>query len=431
MRTHTTILALLLATITLTGCGADEPEPKTDAGATTPDPQRQKGLATMIPDEATLGVAVGEHVFSEKRPALFIGRVRLVPAGDGTAASLFANRDVTTLKERITLWAGPEGEAVTAHGVYEGAGISIPFSRQIVLPNEGRPFRIVEVAEFDKLPVTFALAEHSLVLPLKVAKDEHHRMFAFGGASRVEMFRMDMNDQSRRSQNISDNRGYRPYWDIGCVLQLPTGYQIWRANHADTRRYVVEEGKGAPGWADYSETDAGFTVKVEDAQTSAPWSMLIDARKGAFVISPRPADQPPISGVDYGKRTFTFTVMLHETSWPALHPCELPVEKYKVLLDSLNAGKGHNNLRYAAGALGITVGRTKEEIHRAFIDTERVQPSVLLRLLYRGDAWRMANVVKDLLGKSVSRNQPFEKWEAINREIIAKLRAEGVPAASK
>ena len=371
--------------------------------------------------------------FIKKRTGLVEGFVRIVPAGTGSVDSLFANKKVTTLKERIIRAAVEQKTGkLFLYGVYEGDGIGIRFVRVIHMSTKKSVFLIVEAVDFKVLPVKFAITEHSLVLPLEVAKDEHHRMFAFGGRERVEMFRMDMNDQHRRTQYISDKRAFRPYWDIGGVLQLATGYQIWRANHADTRRYVVEEGKGAPGWADYSEIDCGITVKVEEPQKLAPWSMRIDARKGEFVISPKPPGGLPIAGKDYRtEKAFAFRLILHGTSWPALHPCELPPESYKKLLDYLNSGKGHNHLRYVGGALGITVGKTKEEIYRAFIDTERVQPSVLLRPLYRGDAWRMSGVVKGLLGKSAPRRQPFEVWEKLTQEIFAKLRKDVAPEAKE
>jgi len=358
-------------------------------------------------------------------PGVFVAGVVLVPAGKGTADSLFSNRVAATLRAQIVR-AAVKDDVLTIAGAYTDGKISVPFTRIIDMTVEGR-IQVRELADFTRLPVDLAVASHQLGLPLKLGSDEHHRMFAFAGARRVEMFRQDMNDEPMRSLSISDSRAFRPYWDIGGVVQLPGSYRIWRSNHADTPAYTVEEGEGAPGWADYSEIDAGLTLRVIDPAKSAPWSMMIDARTGVFAVCPRPPDQPPVSGKDYGRRDFRFEILMHEGSWPALHPCELPPAAYRRLLLRLDEGKGYNHLSYACGALGIDRGTDKEALYQKILFKERVQPSVMLRLFYRGDAWRMAGIAGDLLGKTVPRSQPLETWEAVSREILEKLRTEDVP----
>ena len=69
-----------------------------------------------------------------------------------------------------------------------------------------------------------------------------------------------------------------------------------------------------------------------------------------------------------------------------------------------------------------------QDAYRRIIFKERVQPSVLLRLLYRGDAWRMSGLARAILGKSVPRNQPLPEWEKIAAEILVKIRAGSLPA---
>lgn len=345
---------------------------------------------------------------SQKMAGAIKGRVVLVPAGKGTAESLFANARPIVLEEKA--------------GAYSNGAISVPFTRKI--EPVGASALVTETADFSALPKEYAVAEYALVLPLVVAKDEHDRMFAFGAEGRVEMFRMDMNDVDHRAQSISDNRGFQPYWDIGRVLQLPTGFVISRANHADTPAYPVDGGKGAPGWADYSEMDHGVTVAVKDPAKSAPWALMIDARKGEFVISPRPADQPPISGADYGKREFAFEITTHAGSWPAAHPCELPADTYLKLLAWLDRA---NHLGNACGNIGVTPAKDKDTLYRNIALRNRVQPSVLLRIFYRADAWRMSQIATQLLGRSVSRNQTLDAWEKIAQEVLEKLRKDGVP----
>jgi hypothetical protein len=63
-----------------------------------------------------------------------------------------------------------------------------------------------------------------------------------------------------------------------------------------------------------------------------------------------------------------------------------------------------------------------DALARRIILRERVQPSVLLRLLYRGDGWRMSGLVQELLGRRVPRAQPLEAWDALAREVLDSLR---------
>jgi len=427
MKIQLSVLAGLIVVFLLVGCAQRKAEEdkveNTEAQKPKEDPNRIDIAG------ATVRLATGDRELAKTVPGVFEGRVVLTPAGKGSADSLFGHTAAATLKAEITS-ASRTAARLIVRGVYTDGKLSIPFERQIVTNADTGEITVTETADFTGLPKEFAVAEHSLELPLVVGDDEHYRMSAFGGASRVEMFRMDMNDENRRSQYISDKRAFRPYWDIGGVRQLAGSYCLWRANHADTMAYPIEEGEGAPGWADYSELDAGLTVKVLEPAESAPWSMMIDARKGVLTISPRPPDAMPVSGADYGKRTFRFVLTPHASSWPATYACELKVEDYKGLLDYLNQKPGHNNLSVICGALGITKGGTPEEVHRSFIFKERVQPSVVLRMLYRGDPWRMMGVVKDLLGKTVPRRQPFEKWEELAAELLDKINRDGFPAAT-
>jgi len=56
---------------------------------------------------------------------------------------------------------------------------------------------------------------------------------------------------------------------------------------------------------------------------------------------------------------------------------------------------------------------------------------VLLRTLYRGDAWQMQGRMKDI-GKIVTRNQPMANCgEQEAREYFDYLRKHGVPKATK
>jgi hypothetical protein len=71
--------------------------------------------------------------------------------------------------------------------------------------------------------------------------------------------------------------------------------------------------------------------------------------------------------------------------------------------------------------------RSAEEMKAVYdrvIIMERVQPSVVLRLLYRGDAWIMQGLVRQVLGRERPRNQPLEAWDQDARDLIAKLAEE-------
>ena len=63
-----------------------------------------------------------------------------------------------------------------------------------------------------------------------------------------------------------------------------------------------------------------------------------------------PASQPAVAGKDRGKSQFAFTLEFHETSWPAEHPCELPVDIYQKLLEGLTARVGNRKLFSIIGA---------------------------------------------------------------------------------
>jgi len=347
----------------------------------------------------------------------FIGSaVTLAPAGDGTIDSLFANEASTVLAGAISS-VRPQRDAILVEGAYTDGKSTVPFTRRIRVDPDKLTVTVLEQADFSGLDARHVIAGHCLDLPLVMNDDPHLRMFAFGGQHRAELFRMDMNDVSRRgAQNISCSRGYWPYWDIGGLLQLPGSYQVWKANHADTMAYPVEEGNGAPGWADYSELEWGITAAVAQPAAKAPWAIRIDARKGVFSISPHPASQPPVAGKDYGRRTFAFTLTLHRTSWPATYPCQLDVEVYERLLNQLVKRWGYR----FAGALG-----TRDV--RSIVHLERVQPAVALRALYRGDAYRMASLMKSI-GRRVPRNQPLAKWEKEAKIFLDHVRANGVPA---
>lgn len=359
------------------------------------------------------------------------GVVRLTAAGDGTADSLFSNAAAATLKSKIDV-VKAEGANLVITGSYTDGKVSVPFKREIAAGG-ANVVTVREEADFTGLDAGCAVAAHSLALPLVVCEDEHLRMMGIGGAARSELFRMDMNDEKHRGQSISAPRAHQPYWDIAGVEQLPGAYHGWKANHADTPAYPIECGDGAPGWLDYSELDWGITAKVASAAESAPWSMRVDARKGIFTISPRPASQPAVSGKTYGKRTFEVQLMVHEKSWPATVPCELDFELYRQLLDFLNAGKGYNNLSYCCQNLGISTqdaARTPEQmkdIYTRVIFKERMQPSVLMRPLYRGDGWRMSGIFQAVMGKAAPKNQPIEKWEEDMKLFWETIRKSGLP----
>jgi len=360
------------------------------------------------------------------------GAVTIAKAGTGTLESLFPNTAAAGLQARLS-GVKALGQTLVMEGAYSHGTVSVPFSRRIALGADGRTITVREEVDYARLDEAYVVAGHALDLPLVVGKDEHLRMLALGGQTRTEMFRMDMNDESRRNQNLSDNRAFRPYWDIGGVLQRARSYEIWRANHADTMAYPIESGEQAPGWADYSELHWGLTVTMLRAGESAPWAMTIDARRGVFSIAPWPAGHIPIAGKDLSKRTFEFTIALHETSWPTTAQCELDIDVYKRLLDYLNRGERYTHLDYVCDRLGLVVryGRKTpqqmEDVYRRIILKERIQPSVLMRLLYRGDAWRMQGLMRDVVGTRVPRNQPIEQWERDARLFFAKIRTDGLP----
>ncbi len=254
----------------------------------------------------------------------------LVCAGDGSIDSLFRNDRPIHLAPKMEA-IREEAGITRVDGRYTLDQHSVPFTRSFKRAN-ATTIEVTEEIDFRNLDPTYLVAGHQIVLPIQTHEDDHQRMLAFAGTHRVELFRMNMNDVSRRGMNISDNRGFIPYWDIGGVLQLPTGYTVWKANHADTMAYPVEEGITAPGWADYSEEDWGLSIRMLDAQAAAPWAMTIDARAGAFSISSHPSSQPARSGSELGVRTIRFQMVLHETSWPAFYPCKLDQKTYEELL---------------------------------------------------------------------------------------------------
>jgi len=386
----------------------------------------------------------------------FVGAsVALAEAGDGTLDSLFPHRAAVTLPAKIAAVTA-KADALTVTGAYTDGRVSLPFTRTLRLRAGTNAIAVREETDFGRLPADRVVAEHALTLPLVVCADEHLRMLAFGGGGsrrpeavrphgrtatarverprRAEMFRMDMNDERRRNQLISCSRAFRPYWDIGGVLQLPGSYRIWRANHADTMAYPIEDGRGAPGWADYSELDWGITAAVTRPAATAPWAIAIDARKGLLSFAPHPASQIPLA--DRGTRIFEFTLTLHDASWPAAWPCELSFERYKQLLAWLNQGSRYTHLDYVCGRIGVMApqGRKTPEqmadVCRRVIFKERVQPSVLLRLFYRGDGWRMAGLVQQVLGRRVSRSQPMADWDKLAKELLDTIRKDGPPPAS-
>jgi len=363
-----------------------------------------------------------------QRPALratagFHGAtVTVAPAGDGTIASLFARSETATLHAKLDSVEG--ANPIVVRGAYTDGALRIPFTRTLTV--KGQAVTAQEETDFSALPAAHVVAAHALRLPLVVCESEHDRLLAFGGANRAEMFRMDMNDERRKNQLLSDNRAFQPYWDIGGLTQTAApAYRIWRANHADTMAYPVEAGEGTPGWADYSEPDWGLTVHTADTRAL---SIVIDARAGVLTVSPLPPEGMPQAGADLGRRAFAFTLALHEKSWPTTYPCELDYARYKKLLALLNPEGRYTHLDYLCGALGLM---TKEgpkspaeldALARRIVLRERVQPSTLLRLLYRGDGWRMSGIVRSVLGRTVPRNQPLHTWNTLAADVLDTLR---------
>jgi len=379
-------------------------------------------------------ITLKERTLIRSNPGFAGALVKLTSAGDGTARSLFAHEVKTVMRAKVS-GVSVGDRSLTVEGVYSDEGIRIPFARRLTISANATSVHVQELADFSRLDANYLVAEHSLVLPLVLGTDEHLRMLAFGGRHRAELFRMDMNDERRRGQSISSSRAFWPYWDIGGVVQLADSYHIFRANHANTMAYPIEEGRGAPGWADYSELDHGITVRIDEPQSRAPWTMTIDARKGEFTIAPYPGSQMPISGEQYGRRYFHFILDLHSLSWPTAHSCELDFERYKKLLVWLNQGGGFTHVDQICRALGVGApegDKTPEQLEdvcQRIIFKERIQPSVILRLLYRGDAWRMAGLANKVLGRHVPRNQTLDQWEQVAEEFLDKVRRDGLPSS--
>ena len=359
----------------------------------------------------------GRRVLSASKG--FVGAaVVLTEAGDGTAASLFAHSAPLTLQPVIAESRSESG-TMTFVGAYTDGKARVPGVRRIRIA--GATLDVTEEADFTALPKRYVVARHELNLPLVPDGDPHVRMFGFGGAHRAELFRMDMNDINRGGkQLISAPRGHWPYWDVAGVLQLPGSYRIWRANHADTMAYPIEDGSGAPGWADYSEPEWGVTAAVDEPAKAAPWSIRIDARKGVLTVAPRPPSQPPIAGKQFGKRTFRFHLIFHEKSWPATVRCELPFGRYRELLEALAVSSGGRKQPYV---LHSPIGTSDPE---TIIFRERLQPSVVLRTFYRGDAWRMQGRMK-AIGVAVPRNQPIADWDKAAKQYLDHVRTHGMP----
>lgn len=380
-------------------------------------------------------IRLGERAIVATRDGFVGASIALAPGATDGAASLFPREVTATLRAEIRS-IEVEDDGLTVRGAYAGGALELPFCRRITPGTRDGSFRVREELDFASLGSEHLVAEHRVDIPLRVCEDEHLRMLAFGGARRAEMFRMDMNDEPRRNQLISDNRAFRPYWDIGGVEKRPGSYRIWRANHDDTFAYPVEEGAGGAGWADYSEPEVGLTVQVRDPEEAAPWSLRIDARKGVFSVLLYPPSEVPVDGRTLGKRTFECVIALHDGSWPAALPCELPFDRYRALLAFLDRGERFTHLDHALRSLGVAAKegcKTAEELEdlaRRLILRERVQPSVLLRLLYRGDAWRMQGIVREVLGRSVPRNMELERWEVLARELLGRFAKGEVPGGS-
>lgn len=366
-------------------------------------------------------IQFGERRVVQARVGFPGATITLAPAGDGSLASLFGRTAGVVLPAKLDSVEGTH--PIEVRGRYTDGVLSIPFRRSIAV--RGQTVRVEEETDFGGLPATHLVAAQALRVPFVVTEDEHDRLLAFGGGRRAEMFRMDMNDERRRNQLLSDNRAFQPYWDLGGIAQSNGAYRIWRANHANTMAYPIEDGTGTESWADYSEPDWGLTVGVAAAP---PWSIVIDARAGVLEASPLPPDQMPREAAGLGKRTCAFELRLHERSWPTAWPCELDYAQYRRLLALLNPEGRYTHLDHLCSALGLmTKDGAKsavelDAIARRIILRERVQPSVLLRLLYRGDGWRMSGVVQELLGRRVPRDQPLEAWDGLAREVLDALR---------
>jgi hypothetical protein len=143
--------------------------------------------------------------------------------------------------------------------------------------------------------------------------------------------------------------------------------------------------------------------------------MTIDARNGIFSFDLYPASQPAASPSVLGRRTMQFDLQLHEKSWPTTYPCELDFGLYAAWLESMGYKGNYAHTRVVGTSDIPTV-----------IFRERVQPSVILRSLYAGDAWRMSGMMKSV-GKSSPRNQPMDKWEEDAKFYLDYLRRNGLP----
>lgn len=346
------------------------------------------------------------------KPIEFTSSMRVVPAGEGPSAAMLVGQYVTLMQKATT--STEKDGAVTITGQYEGPGIAVPFSR--VVQVDGGRTNVRTWADLSALGEGWLLADWRIDVGLDLAPDEHERMLAFGGATRDELFRMDMNDVRRRGQNMSDTRCVWPYWDIGGVLQLPGdgqgSYVVWKANGADTQAYPVEQGVGAPGWADYSDRRGGLTVTVDDPVATArqaPWAIEIDARAGVMSIQAYPPSQPPASGPGIGRRELAFTLHRHEGTWPVTHQCELSADAYARLLTEALAAAGPTLDR----GLGLT------DIDK-IIHTERIQPSVVLRLLYRSGDGPMRDLLARL-GRSAPPQMTLAQWDAYAADMIREL----------
>lgn len=389
--------------------------------------RRRRGDPPLASADLRLDVAPGGCGFVDalsyrgrtlcRAPAGFAGATLSLaapPAEPGVAALFDAapTRVLTARVERVDVADG----TLTATGRYgDGAALEVPFARRFSLDAAGRAVRLEETTDFAGLPAGWRVVQHTLCLPLVVTNDLHLRMFGIGCAGRAELFRMDMNDLSRRNQLISAPRGHWPYWDLAGVQQLPGSYRVWTANHADTPAYPLQEGPGAPGWIDYAELHGGLTVRVPDPARAAPWSAWIDARRGVLALEPWPATQPPLAVSDGVHRTFTAELLPHETSWPATVPCELDFATYRALLIDIGD--------YIHTAIGTSDLDT-------ILFRERLQPSTVLRLLYRGDAWRMGGRLA-AAGIQVPRNQSMASWEVDAARYLAFVRTNGVPPRAR
>ncbi len=348
-----------------------------------------------------------------RAPAGFAGATLALaaPAEGGGAAALFAGASACVLTARVER-ASATGGTLTATGRYSGGGApDVPFERRFKLGPDGETISLEETTDLAGLPAGWRLARHALHLPLVVTNDLHLRMFGVGCAGRAELFRMDMNDLSRRNQLISAPRGHWPYWDLAGVAQLPGSYRVWTANHADTPAYPLQEGPGAPGWIDYSELDGGLTVRIPEAARAAPWSAYVDARRGVLTLEPWPSGQPSFASAA-PRRRFAAELLPHASSWPATVSCELDFATYRALLADIGD--------FVHAPTGATDPDT-------IMFRERLQPSTVLRLLYRGDAWRMGGRMA-AAGIKAPRNQPMDKWEEVALQYLDYIRKNGVPA---